>query len=77
MKQMARDQSKARKWTRTTPDTYMLSARIPYSVVEKLRAYVEYSGLSVTDVVVRSLREYLKTHSPMDAIEEGGAAAED
>lgn len=77
MKNMARDQSKNRKWTRTTPDTYMLSARIPYDVVEKLRAFVEYSGASVTDVVVRSLRAYLKEHSPMDVIEEGGAAAED
>lgn len=74
MKQMARDQSKARRWSRTTPDTYMLSARIPYDVVEKLRAYVEYTGATVTDVVVRALKAYLKTHSPM---EEGGAAAED
>lgn len=72
MKSNARDQSKNRKWSRTTPYTYMLSARIPSELTDQLRAYVEYTGASTTDVVCRALREYLKQHTPMEQLQEGG-----
>lgn len=74
MRSQARDQSKRRKWTRSTPDTYMLSARIPIEITEKLRQYVEYTGDSITDVVVVALHQYLKEHSPMEHGQEGGRA---
>lgn len=73
MKSNARDQSKNRKWSRTTPYTYMLSARIPFPLADHLREYVEYTGASTTDVVCRALREYLKQHSPMEQLQEGGS----
>lgn len=72
MRSKARDQSKRRKWSRTTPDTYMLSARIPLDLTNKLRQYVEYTGDSITDVVVVALYQYLKEHSPMERGQEGG-----
>lgn len=62
MRGRARDQSKRRRWTRTTPDTYMLSARIPWEITERLRAYVDRTGDSVTDVVVVAIHEYLERH---------------
>lgn len=66
MRSQARDQSKRRRWTRTTQDTYMLSARIPRDITDKLRQYVEYTGDSITDVVVVALHQYLNEHSPME-----------
>ena len=75
MRSQARDQSARRKWSRTTPDTYMLSARVPLDLRDKLREYVDYTGYSITDVVVASLRDYLKSRSPMDCLEEGGKEA--
>lgn len=72
MRSNARDQSARRRWTRTTADTYMLSARIPNDICDKLRSYVEYTGYSITDVVVAALGAYLKDNSPMEAGKEGG-----
>lgn len=74
MKSMVRDQSKNRKWTRTTPYTYMLTVRIPISLMEQLRTFVDYSGASITDVTCRALRDYLKQHSPMEQLQGGGKA---
>lgn len=73
MSNLSRDQSKNRKWSRTTPYTYMLSARIPLELADALRRFVDYTGASVTDVVCRALREYLKQHSPMEQLQEGGS----
>lgn len=71
MRSKATDQSKRRKWSRTTCDTYMLSARIPNDLTNRLRHYVEYTGDSVTDVVVVALHQYLKDHSPLERGQEG------
>ena len=68
MSSLSRDQSKNRKWNRTTPYTYMLSARIPLSLMEQLRSFVDRTGASTTDVVVRALRRYLEEQ------QEGGLA---
>lgn len=73
MSNLSRDQSKNRKWSRTTPYTYMLSARIPLDLADALRSFVDYTGVSVTDVVCKALREYLKQHSPMEHLQEGGS----
>ena len=51
----------------------MLSARIPIELADALRRFVDYTGASVTDVVCRALREYLKQHSPMEQLQEGGS----
>lgn len=66
MRSMARDMSGKRTWTRQNPYTTMISARVPNSLVERLRAYVDYTGDSISDVVVCGLDLYLKEHSPMD-----------
>ena len=73
VKSLARDQSKNRKWTRTTPYTCMLSARVPIELSDQLRGFVDYTGATTTDVICRALREYLKQHSPMEQLQEGGS----
>lgn len=74
MKSKARDQSLRRKWTRTTADTYMLSARIPKDLTDKLRQYVEYTGDSITGIVVMALQQYFTEHSPMEHGQKGECA---
>ena len=74
MRSQARAQSKRRKWTRSPPDTYMLSARIPLDLTGKRRQYVEYTGYSITDVLVAALRQFLKEHSPMEQVQKGDCA---
>lgn len=56
----ARDQSMNRRWTRTTPYTYMLSARIPIEIADRLRAVVDSTARSTTEVVIEALTEYLE-----------------
>ena len=73
MKTRARDQSARRRWSRTTTDTYMMSTRVPLDQMAELRRYVEYTGRSITDVVLSALSEYLSNHSPMeDTMEQEG-----
>lgn len=73
MKTRARDQSARRRWSRTTCDSYMMSVRVPLDQMDELRRYVEYTGHSITDVVLSALTEYLANHSPMeDAMEQEG-----
>ena len=66
MRSMARDMTEKRKWTRQTPYTTMINARVPNWLAEKLRAYVEYTGDTITDFVVVALDEALKKYSPME-----------
>lgn len=67
MRSMSRDMSGKRTWTRQNPYTTMISARVPNSLVARLRTYVDYTGDSISDVVVCGLDMYLKAHSPMEA----------
>lgn len=67
MRSMARDQSSKRKWSRQTPYTCMMSARVPTWLADKVRDYVNYTENSVSDVIVVALDEFLKNHGPMDA----------
>lgn len=69
MRSMARDQTAKRKWSRQTPYTTMINARVPNWLANKLRAYVEYTGDTITDFVVVALDEALKKYSPMDRAE--------
>ena len=71
MRSMARDQSSKRKWSRQTPYTCMMSARVPTWLADKVRDYVNYTDNSVSDVIVVALDEFLKNHSPMDATGRG------
>ena len=74
MRSMARDQSSKRKWSRQTPYTCMMSARVPTWLADKVRDYVNYTDNSVSDVIVVALDEFLKNHCPMDV---GGKEDED
>lgn len=76
MRSQARDQSHKRKWSRQTPYTCMMSARVPTWLADKVRAYVDYTGNSVSDVIVVALDEFVKTHSPMECGQEGGRDGE-
>lgn len=49
-----------RTWSRTTNDTYMIGARIPLRLRDRLRAYVEESGQTITEVVIAALSDFLK-----------------
>lgn len=71
MRSMARDQSSKRKWSRQTPYTCMMSARVPTWLADKVRDYVNYTENSVSDVIVVALDEFLKNHSPMDVVGRG------
>lgn len=73
MKNKARKTPTPRTWSATTNDTYMLTARLPLSLMRKLREHVEYTGWTITDTVEAALKEYLKEHSPME-LQEGGSA---
>lgn len=66
MRAMARDQSAKRKWSRQNAYTTMISARIPNSLAGKLRAYVDHTGDSVSDVIVWGIDTYLAEHSALE-----------
>lgn len=55
----ARKTPTARKWSRTTSGTYMIAARISLRLRDRLRSYVDESGLTITDVVIFALSDYL------------------
>ena len=48
-----------RTWSRTTNDTYMIGARIPLRLRDQLRAHVEATGQTITEVVIAALNDYL------------------
>jgi len=72
MSNSARKTPTPRTWSATTNSTYMLTARLPLSLMEQLRRHVNYTGWTITETVVAALKEYLKKHTPMDIVEEGG-----
>lgn len=69
----ASDQSAKRRWTRHTASSIMISVRVPIPLADRLREYVDYTGISVTDVVVDGIKAYLDNTSPL---EEGGKTEE-
>lgn len=74
MRSQARNMADKRKWTRHTPYTVMIGARVPIPIADRLRAYVERTGDSVTDVVVVALHQYLEKYSPETGRKENGEA---
>lgn len=72
MKKSARNTPTPRTWSATTNNTYMLTARLPLSLMRKLKEHVEYTGHTITDTVEAALKEYLESHSPMELQEGGG-----
>lgn len=62
-----------RHWSRTTADSRMVSVRVPRDLMSALSGYMEYTGRSMTDVMLTALRDYLDNHSPMeDTMEQEG-----
>lgn len=61
MKQKARHTTTERVWSVQTNDTYMLHARIPLDLMERLRAYVTITGATITDTTIKALDDYLKS----------------
>lgn len=68
MRSMARDMSGKRTWQRRNNYTTMVSVRLPNWLADRLRAYVDYTGTSITDVVVVAVDEVLKKYSPMERL---------
>lgn len=60
MASRARHTPTPRRWTEETAFTKRIAARIPLDLNERLKSYVEPSMLTVTDVVIAALDEYLK-----------------
>ena len=59
MKQRARKDVTERTWSITTNDTYMLHARVPLDLMDRLRVYVNSTMMNITDTVIAALEEYL------------------
>ena len=60
MASRARKNPTARVWTEETAFTKRIAARIPLDLMDRLRAYVDGTAMTVTDVVIGALREYLE-----------------
>ena len=60
MKSQARKTPTPRAWSATSNGTYMLTARIPLDLMDRLRRYVDATMYTVTDVVIKALEEYLE-----------------
>lgn len=60
MKQKARKNVRERTWAIQTSDTYMLHARVPHELRDRLKAYIEASGKTITDTVIEALEEHLE-----------------
>lgn len=60
MASRARKNTTPRAWTEETAFTKRIAARIPLDLNARLKAYVEGSMLTITDVVIAALHEYLK-----------------
>ena len=50
-----------RKWKIQTDNTYMLHARIPKDLMVDLRKYVEARGETITESVIRMIREEVRS----------------
>lgn len=59
MKPKARKTPTPRKWTRRTNDSVMISIRAPMQLADRLRAHVDDTGRTITDVVIDALEAYL------------------
>lgn len=58
MKAHARKNPTPRTWRRTTSGSVMISARLPVDLANKLRAYVDDTSATTTDVVIAALNLY-------------------
>ena len=59
MASRARKNPTPRAWTEETAFTKRIAARIPLDLNARLKTYVEGSMLTITDVVIGALEEYL------------------
>lgn len=59
MASRARKNVTPRKWTEETPYTKRIAARIPLDLNARLKNHVESTALTVTDVVITALQEYM------------------
>jgi hypothetical protein len=59
MASRARKTPTPRMWTEETAFTKRIAARIPLDLNARLKNYVEGSMLTITDVVISALEEYL------------------
>lgn len=59
MASSARKTPTPRKWTEETRYTKRIAARIPLTLMRRLRRYVDANRFTVTDVVTYALTDYL------------------
>ena len=60
MKSKARKNNTERVWTIRTEGSYMIHARAPHLLRDRLKRYVDATGCTITDVIINSLEKYLK-----------------
>lgn len=60
MKQRARKETPERTWTIRTEGTYMIHARVPHELRDRLKAYVDATAYTITDTMIAALEKYLK-----------------
>ena len=60
MKQRARKEPTQRTWTVQTNDTYMITARLPLDLRDRLRSYVNSTMMTNTETVISALDQYLQ-----------------
>lgn len=60
MKQRARKETPERVWTIRTEGTYMIHARAPHELRDRLKSYVDATMYTITDTVIAALEEYLE-----------------
>lgn len=60
MASRARKHTTPRTWTQETAFTKRIAARIPLNLNARLKDHVESTALTVTDVVIIALQEYME-----------------
>ena len=60
MKLKARKNVTERTWTIRTEGSYMIHARVPHQLRDRLKSYVDATAYTITDTIIAALEKYLK-----------------
>ena len=66
-------ETKRREWHAQTAYTRMVSARLPIELADRLKAYCDQHGATMTDVVQLAVSQYLDDADAQDELSRGGS----
>ena len=66
-------ETKRREWHAQTAYTRMVSARPPIELADRLKAYCDQHGATMTDVVQSAVSQYLDDADVQDELSRGGS----